>query len=542
MPTLARLEEELRFTPRETILRVIERLEALAPDVAPSGIYPDDWVVHRVTGYRPDKSPDQLIPGAALLAGLSPLSERLCEHIAIAEREVPDALSVAALLHRWRISSQTLTRLRKLGLVARRVVGDAGRARLAFRLGTVEAFERAHARALARAGEFSKLSARERRWALRAAPRYRAWAGLSPQAAAARIGAKLGRATETIRGLLAREGLGASRSARMVPARALWRAWRWGAAPKALARAVRRSPGVVRRDISLVRRAHLVGVLPHLQTPGDRLDLGALGAQPVVRGLGAPAPATLGELLALARAHAPPIAVEERARLAGFHALRLRAARAAARLSLSQPQPRLLDEIETDLLWAARLGVELVRPQLRNIVSTLELRLERPLDSLPGPEASFILLEALVAAGAALEAIDPATGARVASAVGLSSDRVGVRRAKNMATGRPGAAPARTGMPDWSLRLFPWQRWIDAEPRLRAAIARAGLTPDDAALLCARYGFDGAPPRTIAAIAKERSLSERAAGIELRRATGAALSPLRGPAYPPPGAGRTLTP
>lgn len=541
MPALARLEEELRFAPREVILRVVERLEAMGDDISPQGDYPDDWVVHRLTGYRPDKTSDQLTPGGALLAGLSPMSERLCEHVALAQREVPDGMTAAAVLERWHISPQTLTRLRKQGLVARRVAGEVGRAQLAFRRGVVEAFEAAHRESLAKAAGFSKLSRRDTRWAVRAAPRYRAWAGLSAQGAAVRIATKLGRATETIRGLLAREGLGATRGGRRVSQRALWRAWRWGAAPKALAREVRRSPGVVRRDVSLARLGHLRSViLQPAQGHTPRSAPSVLEVPAVYTGLGQPGPATPARFIAMARAGRPPVMVEERARLGAFHELRSRASVKIMRLNTLQPQPGMLDDIETDLRWAARLAAALLHAQLRTIVSALEGRLERPLESLPPALVLPMLLESLRAAGAAMEAIDPAKGARVAGGVGLAVDRVGVRFAKAVGTATPPRPAANEFPPDWTLRIFPWQRFFEPDPRLRDAMAREHVSPQDRAILAGRFGLGGAPPRTIVALAKDFDMSERRTAIELSRAMLGALAPLRGPAYPAQVAGRTL--
>ncbi|MFA6046441.1 MAG: hypothetical protein WC718_15760 [Phycisphaerales bacterium] len=541
MPTLARLEEELRFAPREVILRVVDRLETLGTDISPGGVYPDDWIVHRVTGYRPDKTSNELTPGAALLAGLSPMSERLCEHVALQQREVPDSLTSAALLARWHISPQTLTRLRKQGLVARRVLGESGRAQLAFRPAATDAFEAAHGESLSKAAAFSKLSPRDRRWALRAAPRYRAWAGLSSQAAAARIGARLGRATETIRTLLAREGLSSTRTTRKVSQPALWRASRWGALPKTLARELHRSPSVVRRDIAVVRLTHLRSIVAHLETPATRLSTPALDDHVVLTGLGQAPPATLPQFIALARLAKPPVALEERARLAAFHTLRARSLHAILALNTLQPRPGALDQIETDLRWAARLGVVLLQSQLRTIVSSLEGRLERPLDTLPPAFVIPVILESLRASANALEAIDPAKGARVAAAVGLAVDRVGARLPK-LAPAARSAAPHSPPMPDWSLALHPWQRFIEPDPRLRIALAADHLAQGDGLMLAARFGLSGPPPRTLAGLAKELTTTERQLASDLHRAFLAALAPYRGPAYPAHPAGRTLNP
>lgn len=543
---LARLEDELRFAPRERILQAVERIELLAPDIEPDTVYPDEWVVHRITGYRPEKPAGDLVGGHALLAGLSPLCERLCHRASLALREVTGGIPPAALKARLHISTQTLTRLRRQGLIARRVADDQGRTTLIFRESVIRVFEQRHAAALTKAARFTQLSPRERHRAIAAARRYRRWAGLSTQAAAQRIALKLGRATETIRQLLAREGQGATRAGRDLSPKAIWRAWRWGATPKDLARALRRSPSVVRRDISLARRAHLLAALPRLETPPHLHDPSLLDSPAALLDLGQAPPATLEQLFALARATKPPVATEERSRLACFHTLRHRAATHTTRVSPLQPQPRSLDHIETDLRWAARLAAALVLSQLRTIVSTLEVRLEQPLDDLPARVAQHILLHTLAAAAHALESIDPAKGGRVAGPVGLAADRVGARLAQHIVASPKGRARALdpTPMPDWTLRLFPWQRRIEPDPRLRAALLAGHLPAGTRSLLAARFGLDGAgPPRTLTDLAREMKQSERALSLELPRALAAALAPFRGPAYPAspgPRAPRTL--
>jgi hypothetical protein len=76
---IVRLGDELRFAGRETLRRHIERIEQLATLLDEDGVYPEDFVVFRVTGYRPEIGDPELIPGAALLGDLSALAERLSE-------------------------------------------------------------------------------------------------------------------------------------------------------------------------------------------------------------------------------------------------------------------------------------------------------------------------------------------------------------------------------------------------------------------------------------------------------------------------------
>src|SRR4051794_36550235 len=86
VPALAELARQLRFEPAKAARRQLELAEALVGQIDPAQVYPYEWVVFRLTGYRPDDGGGAAaasggpitIPGSALLADLPPLIERLC--------------------------------------------------------------------------------------------------------------------------------------------------------------------------------------------------------------------------------------------------------------------------------------------------------------------------------------------------------------------------------------------------------------------------------------------------------------------------------
>ncbi len=73
---LGELAKQLRFAPREALLRDIERAEALAGEIDPERTYPEDWIVFRITGYRARIDEPAQVVGAALLGDLSALLRR----------------------------------------------------------------------------------------------------------------------------------------------------------------------------------------------------------------------------------------------------------------------------------------------------------------------------------------------------------------------------------------------------------------------------------------------------------------------------------
>lgn len=537
LPALRSIEARALARPREDVVRCVERAEALAGEIVPDLEYPEEWLADRL-GVPSDTGARAAVAGRTVLAGLPVLVERLCAAISLGEDEVRGE-SAASLQQRWGISRATLVRLRKRGLVARRVHDRRRRARLVFTPGVVAAFAAAHADELAHAAGFSRMTARDRARLLRRAARYRRCLGWSLHKAASRLAARQGRSVEAVRQVLrghdARAGAGAIfGSSPPLDARrgeVMRRAWRLGVDLGLMSRRTRRSRASLRRAINLARAARLRSLVQSgvLQAGGERSRASPeslLTPAPVREGLGGGAPATLAALLAAARRRTPPVAVEERTRLLAYHALRRLAARDVARIHPLQPQAGLIDLIETRLRWASRLKAELVRAELRVIVGTLETRLGQPLDQTPTEVARPAVLDAIHAASDAIDAMDPSRGGRVAAAVALAVDRVAVRwsrderlasRAKRAST----LLPAGVALEDWTRRMNPWQAWLEPPPRVRAAPAT--LDADAREFLAARYGWDGGPPRTLRELTREFRVSPPRAPIVEQRAVRACL-------------------
>ena len=66
-PAIQNLYEQLRFAPPKALKRDIERAETLAGEIDRATTYPEDWIVFRLTGYRPEIDQPRLTEGAGLL-------------------------------------------------------------------------------------------------------------------------------------------------------------------------------------------------------------------------------------------------------------------------------------------------------------------------------------------------------------------------------------------------------------------------------------------------------------------------------------------
>src|SRR5690348_15581463 len=96
---LDELSRQLRFAPPETLRRQLERTRTLAAEIDPARNYPEEWVIFRVTGYRPQNAGDTVFVGEALLGDISALVERLSAAAGLRQTELDPAqhLEIGAL-------------------------------------------------------------------------------------------------------------------------------------------------------------------------------------------------------------------------------------------------------------------------------------------------------------------------------------------------------------------------------------------------------------------------------------------------------------
>lgn len=526
---LAGLAEQLKFSPPETARKHVERAEALWGRIEPEVTYPEDWLVFQITGYRPEVREPALVVGGALRADLGALVERLCTpaRYKLEEFGAPQWLSRAELCARWGVSAKTLERSRREGLIGRRVTGPDRRGRLVFSREVVEAFEATRAERLGKAKAFSRIEPQVEEEMVRRAAQYRRRLGLSLNAAAARLAERYGRSHEAVRQLLARSeaesggavfGRRGSLTAR--DGELIARALNAGVEAAVIAKRMDRSAATVLRAGSAALSAKLAGLLAVSVTePSEELAAllkpEVLKLGPCVAGLGAPGARVVAEHVAAAVAMGWPDAGEERARALGYWFLRRRAAARLAALEGKSPGGGKLDEVVTDLRWAARLKAELVRSEQLLTLSTIESVTGKPLLEMPAAAGAELLGVCLAALAAAVDRFDPGRGGRLAAPAGMEVNKAVV---KWMASRAEAVAPPRGAgramvlsaerpveLADWTRSVCAWQRWCEPPAAVRRGL---GSVDERArALLEARMGWGGGPPRTLAQLARERGVT-----------------------------------
>jgi hypothetical protein len=520
---LSQLAEQLRFAPRSAVSRQARAVIELARDIDPAGVYTEDWVVSRITGYRPRTDDHAVIAGEALLADLSAFLERISSAAKLRPEDAgPRHLTIDQLRARWSVSARTLERYRRLGLLAMRVRADDGRERLVFPEHAVIAFEPAHADRLRRAAATQRLTPELRERILRRARRYRDTLGLPPTRIAERLAARFAVSPGAVRRALLSDPLAFPSRVRIRPA-ALHRAWRLGVTPARLARRHGRTRASVHRIIdqrrtTLLRSLTLAAHTEH-PTDTDHADDAPLRDTAARLGLGEPGERTPEDFARAARAQPPPDPRREHALAAALHFLRRRADAAIRAMPHPRAPAGLLDQAETDLRWAALLKIELARSLRPLILRTVEDHARAPLERIEPSRAGDLLHAAFAAAADAIDRFDPSRGGRLAAPVSLAL-------ARRLSAPAAPAPPRREPTPaDWAAALSPWQRWLEAPPTVRRAVEHNLIPPDHALILRRRFGWSIAPPATAETIRQEHGADAAALARILRAAARAGAAP-----------------
>ncbi len=553
---LAALAEELRFAPRHALLRDIGRAEALAGEIDPSLTYPLDWIVFRLTGYRPDNDQSVLVDGNALIHDLSAMVERLC-HACQLRIEECDAQPIWAdvLASRWKVSRKTIDRWRRRGLVGRKVFDEQGTSRLGFMPQVVEAFAAAHQTMLERAARFARLDDAEQEQIVRWAAGYRRHLGWGLTACADRIGRRLGRSHETIRQVLLRhdqlrnargsDGIFARKNALDASdRRAIYRQWAAGVEPDELAKTHKRTRSSIHSIISQVRLAHLqeLNIADGLPVDAMAMDDDAIAsvlkewhdaagdahhAGEVIPGS---VPIDLVDLLAWMHQQRRPDPKRERLGAMCQLGLRARAARAIQQATSggrSTARARDLDRAETDLRHAGWVRLELAQSQFRLVLESVAQALGTALIHMRQQDALRTIELCLQAIGEGMDRFDPWKGGRLASPVGLACARLAAGLAKELDTHdthSTGRAQLRLGRgcvgPDVLEELSPWVGTIGPDVVLRKSIQT--MTSTHARVLAMRFGIGSGLPNTLEELAQREGITIMQAGRRVRQAVRAA--------------------
>ena len=200
------LATQLSYSPAEKRREQLDAAVALAPTLDPEKAYPWDFVHFRITGFQPRAHSDHTVAGKILLADLSTLIEFLSDTLSIKLDEAlatgDVVLSMEEVSRKFSVSSKTIQRWRKQGLIALRYVYPDGRRRIGFLEAAVARFAADNRERVEKSATFKQLSDEERKQIIELARRFSSHAGAARHSLteiAQRISERVGRSPETIR-------------------------------------------------------------------------------------------------------------------------------------------------------------------------------------------------------------------------------------------------------------------------------------------------------------------------------------------------------
>ena len=208
MPTwrddkILELANQLTYSPADKRREQLHAAIALLPAIDPSRAYPWDFVHFRITSFQPHRHIEHVVPGKVLRADLASLIEFLSDTLSIRVEEAAETgeavLEFEEVSRRFNVSSKTIQRWRKQGLIALRYLYPDGRRRLGFLESSVQQFAKANKERVEKSAAFTQLSEEERRTIVELARQLWAQGKCGIKEISQRIGEKLGRAPETIR-------------------------------------------------------------------------------------------------------------------------------------------------------------------------------------------------------------------------------------------------------------------------------------------------------------------------------------------------------
>jgi len=199
---LRELADQLtRFSPSGKLAQQAANALKLLGEIRPDRVYPYQYLVWRVTGFRPDDRGRLVLPGRELAGDLELLARLLTDSLpALPAETVEEVLTLDELAKRLAVNVRTLRRWQALGLTGKREVVD-GKSRLLFRWAEVERFVARNAARVERGARFERMEADEKAAILRGAKRL-AGKGVPLLRASKILARRYGRAVETMRALL----------------------------------------------------------------------------------------------------------------------------------------------------------------------------------------------------------------------------------------------------------------------------------------------------------------------------------------------------
>jgi RNA polymerase sigma factor (sigma-70 family) len=190
--------QQVRFAPREKRIEQVERAEKLIHEIDPTRTYTYEYLCYRITDYRPETGANPTMSGDDANHDLRLFVEDVSDSANVRVEDSRERVhTVEDLSRMFNVSTKTISRWRRQGLVSRRFIFD-GRKRVGFLRSSVERFVARNQERVRRGERFSQLSEQERNEIIERARRL-AHAGGGPAEVTRRIARYMNRSVETVR-------------------------------------------------------------------------------------------------------------------------------------------------------------------------------------------------------------------------------------------------------------------------------------------------------------------------------------------------------
>ncbi len=376
-------DQQVRYAPVDVRIEQMDKAERLLHTLDPGKTYPYSDICQQVTSFRSELYPDLQIEGDVAIHDLRLLVEDLSASAAIpVEKAGEQVLTVSDLSEKFNVSSKTVDRWRKRGLVSRRFK-FGNRSRVGFLRSSVNRFLDVHQDEVARGSRFTQLTEEEREEIVRRARRL-ARSGGCPAEISRRLSHKLGRSPETIRYTLKNYDEEHPESAIFPDAagpltedrkREIYQRFQRGGSANDLGRDYCRTRASIYRIVAEVRADRLLGEsIDFMDSPEFHVtdaERMILGPPPVVEKKASRVKPPPGLPPYLASLYSIPLLTreEEAYYFRKMNYLKFRAARLREQIDARRPRSKDMDRLEESLNQAMEVKNFLIRSNLRLVVS-----------------------------------------------------------------------------------------------------------------------------------------------------------------------------
>jgi len=383
-PVLKQLtEQQKRYAPLDKRLEQMDRAEVLLNGLTPDSSYRYPELCEAITGFRPDKYPDLILSSSELQHDLPLFVEELSGSLDLpVEKAGEPVLTVDEVSEQFNVSTKTVDRWRKRGLVSRRF-RFGNRTRVGFLRSSIDRFVNEHGTEIERGTKFTQLSEAEKLEIVLKAQRL-ARHGACPAEVGKRLSRWFNRSPETIRYTLKQHDSEHPENAIFPTAstplttdrkQEIYQKFAGGMSVDALAQEYCRTRTSVYRIVSEVRAELLLDTpIDYMDSPEfhkSNLEQVILGPPPHLEKKGGAVKAPPGLPPYLASLYAVPLLTreEEGYYFRKMNFLKFKASQLQKRIVGRRPRTRELDEIEQLIEKAVEVKNFLIRSNLRLVVS-----------------------------------------------------------------------------------------------------------------------------------------------------------------------------